>query len=134
MGSEGDVLGDVAAEVDTGVAPPAQPGCPLLDTQVLFVEEAAVHPVIRDDEGQHLGRDSRPLRMRFIVSSSAFMDPAGDAAVMIEAVDGHPSHEGAGAFGELDGFSDMVGVVLADLTVDIVDGEEGIEEGSGSLG
>jgi len=75
--------------------------------------------------GTLLGREPRPLRMGLVDSPPALMAPAGDVAVMGEAGGGHPCHECAGAFGELDGFGEMVGIVLSDLTVNVVDGEGG---------
>jgi len=44
---------------------------------------------------------------------------------MGEAGDGHTCHECAGVFGELDGFAEMVGILLSDLTVNVIHGEGG---------
>ncbi len=125
-----DILGDIPARRDTRVSPFAQPGGPFLSAEVLLEEEAAVHPMTGDDGLEELWGDAGPLGMGFMVLASACADSAGDDAVVIEAIDGHASHEGAWAVGELDSLTDKIGGVLAELAIEIVDGEEGVEPGS----
>jgi len=93
-----------------------------------------VHPMFLDNLVQHLCAHSSPFSMGFIIFSPTGLDAAGDTAVMIEAVDCHTGHECAGAPGELDGLSGMIGGVFADLAVDIVNGKEGVEPSTGSSG
>jgi len=87
-----------------------------------------------DNLVQHLRAHPSPFSMGFIIFLSTGLDAAGDTAVVIEAVDCHTGHEGAGAPGELDGLPGMIGGVFADLAVDIVDGKEGVEPSTGSSG